>query len=269
VPVNSPRFADLLSQAKVGARDDLLVAYEGFNYPLGRLRLADALGGSGWAGPWRLSPGSKQSADAPGDMNIVAGKLKINWPVLGGRGSMLEATPDYQSRTRPLAEPVRLDVDGVYYVSVLVRWDAPLAATGQTMPAVRMVLRSSTDFNGDRVMFNLPVFLRPQIDLRSGAIFTSSQTVARNETQLWVGKIVARRQGEDEVFFRVYGEGETLDTIEPADWSVRSQGVHSDAQLDLLLLTKFGNSTCWWDEVRIGKSWRAVVPTTAPAKEPK
>jgi hypothetical protein len=267
VPVNSPRFADLLSQAKVAARDDLLAAYEGFGYPLGRLALAEALGGSGWAGPWRLSPGAKQPADE--DLNIVAGQLKINWPVLGGRGTMLEATPDYQSRTRPLAEPVRLDVDGVYYVSVLVRWDAPLVATGQTMPAVRMVLRSSTNFNGDRVMFNLPVFLRPQIDLRSGAIFTSSQTVARNETQLWVGKIVARRQGEDEVFFRVYGEGETLDTIEPADWSVRSQGVQSDAQLDLLLLTKFGGSTCWWDEVRIGKSWRAVVPTTAPAKEPK
>ena len=114
---------------------------------------------------------------------------------------------------------------------------------------MRIVLRSSTDFNGDRVMFNLPVSHRPQIDMRSGAIFTSPTTVARHETQFWVGKIVARRNGEDEVFFRVYGEREPLDTIEPADWSVRSRGVHSDARLDLLLLSKFGGGTCVWDEV--------------------
>jgi hypothetical protein len=177
---------------------------------------------------------------------------------------MLEAPPEYLSRRRMLAQPIRLDEDGVYYVSVLMRWDAPPAApAGQTMPAVRLVLRSSTEFNGDHVMFNLPVFQRPQLDIRTGAIFTSQQTVARNETQFWVGKIVARRQGEDEIFFRVYGEGETLDTIEPGTWSVRSRGVRSDAKLDLVLLTKFGGGTCWWDEVRIGKSWRAVVPTAA------
>ena len=114
-------------------------------------------------------------------------------------------------------------------------------------------------------MFNLPYFHRPQLDIRSGAIFTSSQTVARNETQFWVGKIVARRQGEDEIFFKVYGENEKLDTIEPADWHVRSRGVHSDARLDLVLLTKFGGGTCLWDEVRIGRSWRAVAPL---AKQP-
>lgn len=270
VPVNSPRFADLLSQAKIGPREDLLLIHEPFNYPVGRLPLAEATGGLGWGGPWQLSPGAKKTTPDAGDLSIAAAQLKINWPVLGGRGPMLEALPDYQSRMRPLAEPVRLDVDGVYYVSVLTRWDAPpQAAGGQTMPAVRLVLRSASNFNGDRVMFNLPVFLRPQIDIRNGAIFTSAQTVARNETQFWVGKIVARRQGEDEIFFRVYGEGEALDTIEPADWSVCTRGVQSDAQLDLMLLSKFGGGTCYWDEVRIGKSWRAVVPTAAPAQEPK
>ena len=183
---------------------------------------------------------------------------------------MLEAPPDYMSRTRPLAQPVRLDEDGVYYLSVLVRWDTPTApATGQTLPAVRIVLRSSTNFNGDHVMFNLPVFQRPQIDIRSGAIFTSSFTVKPNQTQLWVGKIVARRQGEDEIFFRVYGEDEPLDAMEPASWSVRSRGVYSDASLDLVLLTKFGGGTCWWDEIRIGKTWRSVVPPATVAKDPK
>jgi hypothetical protein len=118
-------------------------------------------------------------------------------------------------------------------------------------------------------MFNLPVFHQPQLDIRTGAIFTSAQSVTPDQTQFWVGKIVARRQGEDEIFFRVYGEGEILDTIEPATWNVRSRGIFSDARLDLVLLTKMGGGTCWWDEVRIGKSWRAVVPIAALPKNPK
>jgi hypothetical protein len=271
VPLNAPRFTDLLHKARIGPREDLLLVHESFDYPLGSVPLADANGGQGWAGPWRLSPGAKRSPTNADDLNIAFGKLNVPWPVRGGRGAMLEATPEYQSRSRPLAQPVCLDEDGVYYLSVMVRWQAPAPAppqAGPTNPSVRMVLRCSENFNGDRVMFNLPVSHRPQIDLRSGAIFTSQTPVPRNETQFWVGKIVARRNGEDEVFFRVYGEHEPLDSIEPADWSVRSRGVHSDARLDLLLLSKFGGGTCWFDEVRIGKSWRAVVPTPLLAKKP-
>jgi hypothetical protein len=183
---------------------------------------------------------------------------------------MLEAPLNYQSRRRELAQPVRLDEDGVSYVSVFVRWEAPPPPpAGRPMPSVRLVLRSSADFNGDHVMFNLPVFQQPQLDIRTGAIFTSSQTAASGETQFWVGKIVARRQGEDEIFFRIYSEGETLDPMEPGVWSVKSRGVYSDARLDLVLLTKMDGGTCWWDEVRVGKSWRAVVPMAAVSTNPK
>jgi hypothetical protein len=270
VPLNAPRFAQLLSQAKIGPRQDLLLAYEGFNYPAGLLPLAEATGGSGWVGPWTVSPGAKMPPGDNGELTIASGRLHVPWPVQGGRGPMLEAPPDYQSRRRQLAEPIRLDEDGVYYVSVMVRWEVPPPPpSGKPMPSVRLVLRSSTNFNGDHVMFNLPLFQQPQLDIRTGAIFTSAQSVSPNETQFWVGKIVARRHGEDEIFFRVYGEGETLDTIEPGTWSVRSRGIHSDAHLDWVLLTKMDGGICWWDEVRIGKTWRAVVPTAASADNPK
>jgi ferric-dicitrate binding protein FerR (iron transport regulator) len=270
VPVNSPRFAELLSQAKIGPREDLLLAHEGFDYPVGKLPLGQATGGVGWAGPWVVSPGAKLPPGDDGDLTIASGKLHVAWPVRGGRGPLLEAPLYYQSRRRELARPVRLDEDGVYYVSVLVRWDAPPPPpAGQTMPSVRLVLRSSANFNGDHVMFNLPVFLQPQLDIRTGAIFTSAHTVPPGETQFWVGKIVARRNGEDEIFFRIYGEGEPLDPMEPGVWSVRSRGVSSDARLDLVLLTKMDGGTCWWDEVRVGTSWRAVVPMAAAAGNPK
>jgi ferric-dicitrate binding protein FerR (iron transport regulator) len=270
VPLHASRFTELIRDAKIGPRQDLLLAHEPFDYPLGRVALADANGGTGWAGPWFVW-GNKTPKGDDAELSITAAKLKIAWPVEGGRGPMLEAPPTYQSRARYLAEPVRLDEDGLYYVSVLVRWETPPEPTGptNTVSSVRLVLRNSTNFNGDRVMFNLPIHQRPQLDIRSGAIFSSATTVTPGETQLWVGKIVARRSGEDEIFFRVYGENEPLDAMEPGVWSVRSRGIASDAKLDLVLLSKFGGGQCWWDEVRIGKSWRAVVPTTLPAKNSK
>jgi hypothetical protein len=262
VPLNAPRFSDLLSRARLGPREDLLLAHESFDYPVGRLPLERAAGGKGWVGTWGVSPGVKFPPGVNGDLSIASAKLQVAWPIQGGRGPMLEGGADYQSRRRVLARPVRLDEDGVYFVSVLSRWEAPSTA-GQRLPSVRMVLRSSADFDGDHVMFNLPIHGQPQLDLRAGAIFTSERSVALGRTQLWVGKIVARKQGEDEIFFRIYGEGEPLDPMEPGTWSVRSRDIRSDAKLDLLLLTKLEGGTCWWDEVRVGKSWRAVVPTEA------
>ena len=68
-------------------------------------------------------PSLRRTGEA--DLPIGFGKLNVTWPVQGGRGPMLEAPPDYVSRVRTLAQPMRLDEDGVYYVSVLVRWDPP------------------------------------------------------------------------------------------------------------------------------------------------
>jgi ferric-dicitrate binding protein FerR (iron transport regulator) len=266
VPLNAPRFKELIREAKMGQRQDVLLAHEPFNYPLGRVAFADAIGGSGWAGPWFVWGNKPPTGDTP-DLSIVSAKLNINWPIEGGHGPMLEAPTVYQSRARYLAQPIRLDEDGVYYVSVLAKWEAPPAPAKPTNTSVRLVLRCSSDFQGDHVMFNLPVHQRPQLDIRSGAIFTSATTVTPNETQLWVGKIVARRTGEDEIFFKVYGENDPLDSMEPGTWNVRSRGIYSDAKLDLVLLSKFGGGQCWWDEVRIGKSWRSVVSSPQSAKK--
>ena len=83
---------------------------------------------------------------------------------------------------------------------------------------------------------------------------------------IWVAKIAAQQRGEDEIFFRVYHEGESLDVFEPADWSITSRGFRSDAKLDLLSLAGRGKTRRWFDEIRIGTRWRAVVPIAKPTK---
>ena len=81
-----------------------------------------------------------------------------------------------------------------------------------------------------------------------------------------VAKIAEQQRGEDEMSFRVYQEGESLDIFEPADWSIASRGFRSDAKLDVLLLSSTGETRRWFDEVRIGTSWRAVVPINQQTK---
>ena len=93
--------------------------------------------------------------------------------------------------------------------------------------------------------------------------FTGSP-IAERQSLLWTAKIIARRQSEDEIYFRLYQEGDSLDIVEPAEWNIVSRGVRSDAKLDLLMLTSTGLTRRWFDELRIGTSWRAVVPIDQP-----
>jgi len=64
-------------------------------------------------------------------------------------------------------------------------------------------------------------------------------------------------------------ENETLDFGEPKTWDVVARGVHSNATLDLLVLAATTTGTCWFDETRIGTSWRAVVPAEGLAAAPE
>jgi hypothetical protein len=180
---------------------------------------------------------------------------------------MLEMAPGNKFFVRQLEEPIDLAEDRVYYLSVMIRedLDAKKATTPNRNESARLTLRCSEDYWGDRVCFGLPRHRTPHIELADFIRFTGPQ-VSGGQTMIWVAKIAAQQRGEDEIFFRVYQEGESLDIFEPADWSIASRGVRSDAKLDVLLITSTGETRRWFDEVRIGTSWRAVVPIAQPTK---
>ena len=287
VTVNAKRLEQLLIDAKPKPREDLLTVYEGFQHELGPLPLCAADGGWGWQGPWRLrrsAEGRVQDPDSTTAMLIAFQKLNVPWPIRGGRAGMLEMPPGDNYRVRKLAEPVDLRQDAVYYVSLMMReGPLPAEATGELLgeplgeppgeadsrqrqhESARLTFRSSADYWGDRVSFGLPAGRTPHIELADFIRFTGAP-VPEAQTLLWVAKIVARRRGEDEVFFRVYQEGESLDIVEPADWNLVTRGFRSDLRLDLLVLTSTGETCRWFDEFRIGTSWRAVVPIARRTK---
>ena len=270
VAMNAKPLDKILREAKPKPREDLLVVYEGFQYDTGPLALENASGGWGWREHWRRRRATERSNREPDslqDMQIAFQKLRVPWPIRGGRAGMLEMSPGNQFLLRPLEEPVDLSKDRVYYISMMMREDLETKennSPGQSESA-RLTLRSSKDYWGDRVCFGLPKHRTPHIELADFIRFTGPE-VPGGQTMIWVAKIAAKQHGEDEIFFRVYQEGDSLDIFEPADWNIASRGVRSDASLDLLLLSSTGQTRRWFDEIRIGTSWRAVIPIAQPTK---
>lgn len=264
IPMNSPRFKDFVNRINPKSRADLLTAYEGFNYSPGLLPLEQSTVGIGWNGPWRRRLPEEQrrpSQDvSPEELEIVHGQLNVTWPVPGGRLGMLKLAPGNVFYVRPLKKAIDLSVDSVTYFSLMVREVERRPDRKPPYEHLRLTFRSSDDYFGDALSFGHGPGYRPRIQAGDGNLFTSPLEFPAEQTSLWIGKVVSRGEGEDEVYFRIYGEDEALDYAEPATWHVVTRDLNSNAKLDRVLLSSTGQFGRIVDELRIGPTWRSVAP---------
>jgi hypothetical protein len=270
VSLDAPRFDELVKQANPRERPDLMTAYDGFFYDEGAYAPAQLVKGKGWAGPWRLrtpdewnGPGE---SDTTTDMRIVHGKLSVPWPVPGGRLGMLEMPPGKFYRIRQMAQPIAMDRDGITYFSLMTQEPDHSARISNSRPqeGVRLTFRASADYRGESLSFGLGNRLRPRIQAYPQGEFNCLASVPDEQSLLWIGKIIRRADGEDEITFRIYGQNDPLDYAEPATWHVATRGVRQNAKLDLVVLSSTGASIRIVDELRIGPTWRSVVPIQTP-----
>src|SRR5262249_48992968 len=124
-----------------------LLAYEGFAYSDPKaLETGTADGGTGWVGPWRagfarpLNPGDRNFLA----LNVTEGLTRpgATVPAVGGSFDYTRFAQYY----RPLATPVRLDADGVYYLSFLFRRHGPPA---DPLNAVAVLFRTTEELEKD------------------------------------------------------------------------------------------------------------------------
>lgn len=272
VELNATRFAEVIRRAKPRERRDLMRVYEGFHYEAGRYSPGDIVKGKGWAGPWRLRSELESERhgepDSTSDMHIVHGKLNVAWPVPGGRLGMLEMPAGKTFRVRRMARPLDLSADEITYFS-LMTYEPDHSNRLRTRPneGVRLTFRSSADYWGQALSFGLGQGQRPHIQNGIGYGARSSLSIPDEQSLLWIGKIVSRRNEEDQVSLRIYGQKDVLDFAEPAQWHVETRGLQHDAKLDLVLLTSQGASPRVVDELRIGPTWRSVVPIRQMAEK--
>jgi hypothetical protein len=160
-----------------------------------------------------------------------------------------------------MQEGIAMRTDGITYFSLITHEPQRLQPREDgPQEGVRLTFRSSADFWGESLSFGLGPQTRPHIETGGGGRFSSLAVLGDEQTLLWVGKILRRREGEDEVFLRIYGQADVLDYAEPSIWHVASRGLHQEAAFDLVILSGTGQSPRIVDELRLGPTWRSVVP---------
>jgi ferric-dicitrate binding protein FerR (iron transport regulator) len=239
-----------------------LLAYEGFDYPdATALQRGTAHGGSGWLGPW--TPGFARPL-LEGDRNDLALNVKEGLSRPGSTVPSIGGSFDYLGFAkywRRLATPVRLDTEGVYYLSFLFRRQGPPA---DELNALAVLLRTSEELQNEDP--------RKRLNVGVGGVnqlFTHLQKIgcrtplplSYGETYLLVAKIVASGVNADQVFLRVYGPEEPVEPTEPGTWSVAGPPFQSDLVFDWLEVHINSKTRQTMDEIRLGTTWSSV---TAP-----
>ena len=248
--------------------DDGLLAYEGFDYrDPNAIADGTANGGRGWLGPWKLDFARPLNE---GDTNRLTLNVKDGLTRPGAPEASRGGAFQYAGFTkcfRRLATPVRMDVEGVTYLSYLFRRDAP---SDDPTNAVAVLLRTTEEID--------PAHDDPRKRLNIGVggpneIFTHLNRVGSRtpvplnygETYFLVAKIVTGTAGPNQVFVRVYGPQEAVERDEPANWSVIGKPFQSDLTFDWLQVHVNSKARQTIDEIRLGTTWAAVTAPLAAA----
>jgi hypothetical protein len=263
VPLDPKRFVRQVADGAAALADPAahLLAYEGFDYPdPDILRAGKANGGMGWAGPWQ---GWARPLNE-GDRNRLALNVQEGLARPGAATPPVGGCLDYTGFTkyyRRLATPVRLDTDGVYYLSFLVRRHGPPA---DPLNAVAVLLRTSEEIRKEDPLKRLNIGVGGGNQLFTHLNRVGSRTplpLVYGETYLLVAKVVASGADPDQVFIRVYGPEEPVEPEEPGSWSVVGRPFESDLVFDYLQVHINSKTRQMLDEVRLGTTWLSV---TAP-----
>ncbi len=270
IPMNSPRFHEFVSSINPQPRSDLLQAYEGFHYSPGNLPLNESTMGRGWNGPWRLRHprgvwGDLEHASQE-NLTIVHGEIDVAWPVPGGRLGALKLPPEKLEYERHFRHPIDLDSNSVTFFSLMVQTVA--ATTDRSSPdRMQLSFAGSPGRQETSVTFGIVGARLPFIRLPSGAKVDSAVRLPTTDIMLWIGKIVTRKNGNDEFCFRAYSAHEQLNFTEPATWQVEGRAASLPALLDRVVLRCDSSRGIIIDELRIGPTWRSVAPISEQSLE--
>jgi ferric-dicitrate binding protein FerR (iron transport regulator) len=267
-----------------------LLAYEGFDYKTpDALTAGKADGGRGWAGPWTVTVAQplEWGKDKRLPLNV---KQSLTRPNLEDRsvGGRFEHA-GFGVYYRPMATPVRLDTDGVYYLSCLFRREG---LPGHPFNTVALMLRPNEDGlaagkDAGKAKWHERHHAhgaRPNLAKRlmigaggSNQIFarvechcaSASMPINSNLVYLLVAKVVASRSSHDQVFVRVYARREPVGTEEPASWSMVSPPFRSDLVFNWLGIHVNSKNLEMIDEIRVGTTWSSVTAPWLPVAKDK
>jgi FecR protein len=243
-----------------------LLAYEGFAYAdESALRKETAAGGSGFSGSW--GAGFARAVNERADDRIalnVSESLVRDSAAASSVGGAFEHE-GFAKYFRRLAAPVRMDSDGVYYFSFLFRREGPPL---EPLNDVSIQLRETDELERDQSDGTMDRSKRLNFGVdRTNELYMHLERIGRRtplplsfgETYLMVAKVAASGAYPDQLFVRVYGPQEPVDSDEPASWSAVGPPIHSDLVFDWLEIHINSHTRQTIDEIRLGTTWAAVA----------
>lgn len=270
VTAEKTAFRDYLPPAEA-ARPGELTARESFKYPKANISIHVANGGKGWRSAWRPAPNANGK---------WAAAIKLNFdPPLPVPTGMKPAPKDarslkfiathYSFRDRALPQPIDFGKDGLFYFSFLHQCGTPEVVTkhpaGYNRNALTFGLQNSAKPNFRYADFSIGPIASPMIHLR-GARSTGGLPLKHGEIVFVVCKIVTSKAGLDQMFMKVYRQAEAVEPAETADWTVVSEALALDGIQDDMRFCCPPTGAGRLGELRLGTSWRAVVPMVLPKR---
>lgn len=262
VPFGQRQFVRQLEADLRDAAGTALLAYDGFENLAGRMRRGRS--GFGWVGGWESAGRSGgplgEIRDAPQDTVFQMSR----------QGRRLLVADGGMDMRRSLATSLDVTATAVY-VSVLARrvnggdGFADPAPDPRAQTAFQLLLepnavsprftrRHSVSFG---VTSNATAFVN-----NAGRVRESVTKFADNQTCLLVFRFSAS-PSDRSAALRVYPPGAAVDSGEPDAWSIADVAAARSMTVRSVRLITGNNGQWQFDELKIGSSWAAVLPSTA------
>ncbi len=224
---------------------------EHFDYDTGPL--AGSNGGRGWLQGWKQAERSKMESDAPvrigeslvwphQDKSPIGGSITINGSANLGR---------------MLQDPIHMNRDAAYYISFLVRRDSVPEGADSNGWAY-FTLRNAQESFGKISIGPVTQRGKPRI-IHNGRVANATSPLREKVVYLFVCKILARQEKDDLIDVRIYGDHETVDSVEPSIWNISSRPIRNDSVLNEFRVSTKNMAPIQFDELRIGKTWASVT----------
>ncbi|QDV18414.1 FecR protein [Gimesia panareensis] len=214
--------------------------------------------GIGWVNPWRtpkidgrVTQGLSRPHESLAGTEVAPSQLGL----LELRGGI--------SFFRKLKQPVRMDVNAIYYVSFYMQ-KIKTGQGGHSQQYGNFALFSSVQKEDPRKI-RMGMSINNYAILQAGPqIIERAPPLQSGETYLFVAKIVASEKALDQVFMRAFAEAEPIPDQEPPVWTCVTTPFRDSNVFDVVRLHAGKNSAYLFDEVRIGSTWSSVVDPDLP-----
>lgn len=215
--------------------------------------IAKLRSGTGWSEPWRSQRGS---------MHVVK-------PGLAGPGSLAvrhdaSGKPPAERRSsahRRFAQPIDLSKDGIWYLRFLLRRGPQVGNDEHRGMVVLRTGRLTTEQEIDQGALIQIAFRKDDI-----AMVRIADTLTRvslpqipGEPYAVVAKIVSGSVKPEQILVRLMSADRLAGSKEPTEWSIVSDSISTDMQIEQLSLESTSAGWIEFGDVCIGPTWDSVT----------